>query len=58
MTEKEAAIMYLNSIIAILEQNANFPADMEIIDGYIFCANISLQNYKNEILGIEERRRA
>ena len=58
MNEKEAAIMYLKSIVAILEQNANFPADMDIIDGYVFCANISLQNYKNEILGIAERKGA
>jgi len=49
MNEKETAIMYLRSIVAILEQNANFPADLDIIEGYLAETNLHLAKYREEI---------
>ena len=46
MTDKEIVIVYLKSCVSILEQNASFPADMDIIDGYLTMMKISLEKYK------------
>jgi len=48
--DKQTVLIYLQSIVAILNQNANFPADMEIINNYLAMAKISLARYNNTVL--------
>jgi len=48
--DKQTVLIYLQSIVAILNQTANFPADMEIIDNYLAMAKIFLANYTNTVL--------
>lgn len=50
MTEKESAIMYLKAIVAMLNQNKNFPGDFEILDGYFAMGRLAYDNYKMEVL--------
>jgi hypothetical protein len=41
--------MYLKSTLSILDQNANFPADLDVIEGYLAETNLHLAKYREEI---------